>query len=214
MESNTVRRLLQTTSGSYASLHSQSAYAGSNGGAYENTCISQWQGRRQVVRGGLGMRRITTWNEASIGARFWEWLVRKVLEEGHFLFRNKTLEAPITPLTAKMSIIFGVASGIKLSIAHEATKIWSESDSITAIAWSQGRGYSAADYLAAAQSKIGVTRIRPEQFNDEFLEHLSDDKGHQDEIQVIEALYHVVCVIIESLYHVVSSRPSYNPKTM
>ncbi|KAK1318851.1 hypothetical protein QJS10_CPB04g01298 [Acorus calamus] len=108
MESDTVQRLLQTTLGSYASLHRQSACAGSNGGAYENTCFSQW-------------------------------LVRKVLEEGHFLLRNKTLEAPITPLTAKMSIIFGVVSGIKLSIAHEATKIWSESDSITAIAWSQGR---------------------------------------------------------------------------
>ncbi|KAK1271304.1 hypothetical protein QJS04_geneDACA004474 [Acorus gramineus] len=41
MESDTVRRLLQTTSGSYASLQTQSACAGSNGGAYENTCFSQ-----------------------------------------------------------------------------------------------------------------------------------------------------------------------------
>ncbi|KAK1310449.1 hypothetical protein QJS10_CPA08g01863 [Acorus calamus] len=102
----------------------------------------------------------------------------------------------------------GVAAGIKLSIAHGATKVWRESDSITVIAWSQGRGSipwysfrdlrelhnlvgqlqlwkishvfregnSAADYLAAAQSEIGVTRIRPKQFNDEFFEHLSDDK--------------------------------------
>ncbi|KAK1318852.1 hypothetical protein QJS10_CPB04g01302 [Acorus calamus] len=42
MESDTVRQLLQSgNSGSYASLQRQSACAGSNGGAYENTCFSR-----------------------------------------------------------------------------------------------------------------------------------------------------------------------------
>ncbi|KAK1279269.1 hypothetical protein QJS04_geneDACA014865 [Acorus gramineus] len=130
-------------------------------------------------------------------------LIRDHHEDSFEALSARTRASSINLLDLK-----GVVAVIKLSIVHGASKVWSESDSITAISWSQGRGsipwYSfrdlrelhnlvgqlqlwkishvlregnnAADYLAAAQSEIGVTRIRPEQVNDEFLEHLSDDK--------------------------------------